>query len=55
MEKAQTDMDSLAEDIGLLQNTFVRSSFKNLPSVRSLAFWGYMWKWVKSKPTAWYS
>ncbi|KAF2034411.1 hypothetical protein EK21DRAFT_56584 [Setomelanomma holmii] len=55
MEKAQQDMGSLAEDIGLLQDTIIRARFSKIPAPWSLTFWGYYWKLLKSKATALYS
>lgn len=45
----------MTEDIGLLQDTFVFASLGKLPSVLSGQFYGYIWKWIKSKGTSSYS
>lgn len=45
----------MADDIGLLQDTFVRAPFKALPSFMSGQFYAYFWKLVKSKGSALYS
>jgi protein MBA1 len=56
-ERAQTDTDSMAEDIGLLQNTIVRAPLTELlresPGVGGLL--KYYWDIVKHKGTAIYS
>jgi protein MBA1 len=54
-EKAQKESGMLADDIGLLQDTVVRASLSKLPAFYKPAFWGYLWKYVKSKGTGWYS
>ncbi|KAH7078562.1 hypothetical protein FB567DRAFT_138554 [Paraphoma chrysanthemicola] len=54
-EKAQRDVNSLAEDIGILQDTIIRASMRQLPAPWSPRFWGYFWKLVKSKATGMYS
>jgi protein MBA1 len=45
----------MVEDIGLLQDTIVRASWKNLPEIWKRAFWGYWWKVLKNKGTGLYS
>lgn len=45
----------MTEDIGLLQDTMVFASLGKLPSVLSGQFYGYIWKWIKSKGTSFYS
>jgi len=52
--KAQEE-GALSDDIGLLQDTVVRAPWDKLPGVGTPAFWGYMWKLIKSKVTALYS
>jgi len=53
--EAQSDVGALAEDIGLLQDTLVRARVRDLPAFWRGAFWGYVWRWVKSKGTGMYS
>jgi protein MBA1 len=55
MEKAQQDIGSLADDIGLLQDTIIRARFSQLPGPWSPRFWGYSWKLLKSKAMGLYS
>lgn len=55
LEKAQREAGSMAEDIGLLQDTIVPASLGKLPGWWSPSFWGYFWKVLKSKGTALYS
>jgi protein MBA1 len=45
----------MVEDIGLLQDTIVRASWRNLPGIWKRAFWGYWWKVLKNKGTGLYS
>ncbi|CAN9325074.1 unnamed protein product [Alternaria alternata] len=56
-DRAQRDADAMAEDIGILQNTIVRASFKDVweetDHVREVM--GYYWNMVKHKATALYS
>jgi protein MBA1 len=56
-ERAQTNTEAMAEDIGLFQNTIVRAPFKELwkeaHGIRGVL--GYYWNIVKHKGTAIYS
>ncbi|EUC47739.1 hypothetical protein COCMIDRAFT_34806 [Bipolaris oryzae ATCC 44560] len=54
-EKAQTDADAMAEDIGLLQNTIIRAPFSELKGIGVRGITSYYWDLVKSKGTALYS
>jgi protein MBA1 len=54
-EMKQQQEGVMAEDIGLLQDTVVRASWRKLPAVWSASFWSYTWKLLKSKGTALYS
>jgi protein MBA1 len=55
VQMKQQQEGAMAEDIGLLQDTIVRASWRKLPTVWSVSFWSYMWKLLKSKGTALYS
>jgi hypothetical protein len=56
-DRAQRDADAMAEDIGILQNTIVRATFKDLwqetDGLRDIM--RYYWNLVKHKGTALYS
>jgi protein MBA1 len=49
MGKMMKEIDSMAEDIGLLQNTIIRAPLGQLPPVYNRQFWGYMWTLLKSR------
>jgi protein MBA1 len=49
MGKMMKEIDSMAEDIGLLQNTIIRAPLGQLPPVYNRRFWGYMWTLIKSR------
>ncbi|KAH9868256.1 hypothetical protein J1614_007328 [Plenodomus biglobosus] len=55
MEKVQQKEEGMLEDIGILQGTIVRAPLKELPKVRTRAFWGYFWALFKSKGMALWS
>ena len=55
MGKMMKETDSMAEDIGLLQNTVVRAPLSQLPPVYDRKFWGYAWTLLKSKGAALYT
>ncbi|KAH7405800.1 hypothetical protein DE146DRAFT_787002 [Phaeosphaeria sp. MPI-PUGE-AT-0046c] len=54
-QRKSQEEGAMQEDIGLLQDTVIRASLSKLPSVLSPAFWGYMWKLLKTKASASYS
>ncbi|KAF3050716.1 hypothetical protein E8E11_004724 [Didymella keratinophila] len=49
------DVQEMAEDIGLLQNTVVRASLSKLPSPASREFYSYFWTLLKSRFTGLYT
>jgi len=49
------DVQEMAEDIGLLQNTIVRASLSKLPSPTSWQFYSYFWTVLKSRFTGLYT
>jgi protein MBA1 len=49
------DVQEMAEDIGLLQNTVVRASLSKLPSPASWEFYSYFWTVLKSRFTGLYT
>jgi protein MBA1 len=49
------DVQEMAEDIGLLQNTVVRASLSKLPSPASWDFYSYFWTVLKSRFTGLYT
>lgn len=54
-ERAQSSVDAMAEDIGLLQNTIIRAPFSELKGIGIRGLTSYYWDLVKSKGTALYS
>ncbi|USP82536.1 uncharacterized protein yc1106_09810 [Curvularia clavata] len=54
-ERAQSSVDAMAEDIGLLQNTIIRAPFSELKGIGIRGLTNYYWDLVKSKGTALYS
>ncbi|EDU50251.1 Tim44 domain containing protein [Pyrenophora tritici-repentis] len=55
MAEAQSDVDSMQQDIGLLQNTMIRAPFRELWKHGLWTWPVYFWKLVKSKGTGLYS
>ncbi|RMZ72904.1 mitochondrial inner membrane mba1 [Pyrenophora seminiperda CCB06] len=53
--EAQSDVDGLQEDIGILQHTVVRAPFSELRKNGLWAIPSYFWKLIKSKGTGFYS
>lgn len=53
--REQQDVQDMAEDIGLLQNTIIRAPFSKLPSPTSWEFYSYFWSMVKARFTALYT
>ncbi|KAJ4983503.1 hypothetical protein SVAN01_11018 [Stagonosporopsis vannaccii] len=49
------DVQEMAEDIGLLQNTIVRAPLSKLPSPTSWEFYSYFWTVLKSRFTGLYT
>lgn len=54
-QQARQDVQEMAEDIGLLQNTVIRAPFSKLPGPTSWEFYAYFWTVLKSRFTALYT
>ena len=54
-EQAQSNVEAMQEDIGLLQNTMIRAPFRELSQQSLWLIPTYFWKLIKSKGTALYS
>lgn len=55
VQNSRQDVQEMAEDIGLLQNTIIRAPFGKLPSPTSWEFYAYFWTVLKSRATALYT
>lgn len=55
LQTSKRDVQEMAEDIGLLQNTVVRASLSKLPSPTSWEFYSYFWTVLKSRFTGLYT
>lgn len=55
LQTGKRDVQEMAEDIGLLQNTVVRASLSKLPSPTSWEFYSYFWTVLKSRFTGLYT
>ncbi len=54
-EEESSSALQMAEDIGILQSTFIRAPFSKLPAPTSWQFYSYFWTYVKSRMSAIYT
>ncbi|KAF1934340.1 uncharacterized protein M421DRAFT_415374 [Didymella exigua CBS 183.55] len=52
---SKREVQDMAEDIGLLQNTVIRASFSKLPAPTSWEFYSYFWTVLKARFTGLYT
>ncbi|KAF3035471.1 hypothetical protein E8E12_006848 [Didymella heteroderae] len=55
LQTSKREVQEMAEDIGLLQNTVIRAQFSKLPSPTSWEFYSYFWTVLKSRFTGLYT
>jgi protein MBA1 len=55
LQTSKREVQEMAEDIGLLQNTVIRASFSKLPAPTSWEFYSYFWTVLKSRFTGLYT